>query len=310
MSDDNPTVSVIIPCYNRELTLSKTLDSALSQTVSDLEIIVVDDGSTDSSPQILQDYAARFPGKIRVFITANGGPYPARNLAIREARGRYISFLDSDDYWDEHIVAKELEVLRANAALGLVHAGVTQVTGDGEVYRRRTIGRHYVGDCFRKLLIRNGIGTSSVMVPRHVFEKVGDFDEQYAARGDWEMWTRIASEFPVGYVNEPLLFYRVHDGMMSSNAKRMRHFQLAIIEGNHQRYSGVVEDIDQLTEDARFHCYFTEANDAVWSGRPGFATDNYLKAIRTKPLKLGTYIRAIYGVIKALLKKALKIQPK
>ena len=64
MSDDNPTVSVIIPCYNRELTLSKTLDSALSQTVSDLEIIVVDDGSTDSSPQILQGYAARFPGKI------------------------------------------------------------------------------------------------------------------------------------------------------------------------------------------------------------------------------------------------------
>lgn len=116
MNTDNnrPAVSIIMPCYNTEKYIRKTMCSIFSQTFTDFELIMVDDGSTDSTPALLDDYAKQYPDKIRVFHKENGGQSTARNLAIDEAKGEYILFWDSDDYADVDLIETLITAAREN----------------------------------------------------------------------------------------------------------------------------------------------------------------------------------------------------
>lgn len=116
MGNDNrqPAISIIMPCYNTEKYIGKTMTSIFSQTFGDYEIIMVDDGSTDSTPRILDDYAAKFPETIRVFHKENGGQSTARNLALDNAKGEYILFWDSDDYAEVDYIETLINAARQN----------------------------------------------------------------------------------------------------------------------------------------------------------------------------------------------------
>lgn len=203
-----PLVSVIIPTCNRSRLLQRALRSAAEQSVNDLEIIVVDDQSDDDTGAV----AGRFPdGRVRyVLRERRGGGAAARNAGLRLARGEYVAFLDDDDEWLPDKLARQLEAFERAPDAALVYTGALHIRQrDGRVVQVVKPDRE--GWVFRELLQQNFIRTtSSIMVRRQVLEKVGFFDERLPACQDWDLCLRIAREYPVACVSEPLLRFYIH----------------------------------------------------------------------------------------------------
>jgi glycosyltransferase involved in cell wall biosynthesis len=210
-------VSVVIPTHNRAQTLPRTLESVWAQTHRPIELILVDDGSTDATPQVVADWAAQHEAApdfvVRSLYQDNAGANAARNRGIAAAEGAYVSFLDSDDRWQPEKLAKQLALLRGDARMGGVYCGLTHVDlATGQPVGEAMLGGAS-GDVLRQLLIRDVTGpTSCHLLRRAVFEEVGCFDESLPARQDWDMWIRVATSYRIGCVPEPLVEMGEHSG--------------------------------------------------------------------------------------------------
>ena len=217
--DKNPKVSVVIPTYNSAQFIVETLESVFAQTYKDYEVIVVDDGSTDNTKEVLKPYMSR----IRYIYKENGGPASARNEGIKNARGEYIAFLDSDDLWLPEKLEKQVEYFEQYPDVVLVSTDRIRLVGN-RLIRGRKKCKRVSNDAFINLWWCNSIVNSSVMVRRFCFDKVGVFDEseEIISAEDLEMWLRIAREHKVGYIDQALTIYRVHkDGISRSNVNRV-----------------------------------------------------------------------------------------
>jgi glycosyltransferase involved in cell wall biosynthesis len=204
-----PRISVVIPTYNRANLISETLDSVLSQTVNDIEVIVVDDGSTDATPAVVSSYQ-----RVRYLHQANAGQAAARNAGIRMAMGEYIAFVDDDDLWLPNKLAQQLDCLHAESAAWVYcDALVFDGTSGQPLHRFSQINTPHNGHVGAQLLIRDFIASPTPMVRRDVFDRVGLFDASplLRRREDWEMWLRIAAHYPLSYIPEPLARYRSHE---------------------------------------------------------------------------------------------------
>lgn len=203
------TVSVVIPTYNRANLIVETIVSALGQSFSDREIIVVDDGSTDHTPEVLKP----FEDQIIYIRQPNSGPAKARNTGIRMAKGKYIAFLDSDDLWLPEKLELQYQALEQNPQQGLVFTDVMWFS-DGEVMVPSLRERYqlHTGEVFEKLLFDNWIATSSVLVKKECLEQVGGFDEdpRITFVEDWNLWIRLARHYQFGMVEKALVKRRYH----------------------------------------------------------------------------------------------------
>ena len=203
-------VSVVIAAYNAARWLPDTLRSVSDQDLADVEVIVVDDGSTDATPEVV----GRFP-HVRYLRQANAGQAAARNLGIRHARGRYIALVDADDLWHPSKLRLQVDLLQAGALNWVYCDGdACDATAERLLFRFSAAFRLYDGDVLEPLFLwRFFIPSPTPVVARTVFEHVGYFDESAALRNreDWEMWIRVAAHYPVGVVRRPLVRYRVHD---------------------------------------------------------------------------------------------------
>jgi glycosyltransferase involved in cell wall biosynthesis len=220
-------VSIVIPNYNYAHYLREAIDSVLAQTYPEIEIIVVDDGSTDESKDILKSYG----GQIKAVIQQNQGVSAARNNGVSKSSGQFISFLDADDSWLPAKIEKQVERFLADKTLGLVHVGVVEVDTDGDFLLNRVEGLE--GDVsIELLLIKQSIlgGGSGLMVPRSVFDEVGGFDKRLSTSADWDFFYQISNRYPVGFIPEILLKYRVHNSNMHSNVKAMEHDMMIAFE--------------------------------------------------------------------------------
>lgn len=223
-----PTVSVVIPAYNAERFLDGTLASARSQSYRDLEIIVVDDGSTDRTPEIIHRHANEDP-RIRIIRTENRGVAEARNSGTLAAHGRYVAYLDADDLWHPEKIERQVQRLDSRAAdpsWGAVYVKQRMIgTDDRPVGRSNQIVAS--GYILSRHLVFKFIGNgSSIMVRRDVALAVGGFDPSYAAEGaggaeDLDFELKIAARWKIDAVDEYLVGYRVHGGNMSSDGPRM-----------------------------------------------------------------------------------------
>lgn len=202
-------VSVIIPSHNRAAMLGRALASVFAQTNGDFEVIVVDDASTDDTPDILA--SARDPRLRCVRHEDRLGANAARNSGLRLARARYIAFLDSDDEWFPAKLDRQLRVFeRSSRATGLVYAGTVFVYADS---RSRVKIPRCRGRITRRLLVDNVVGsTSTGMVRREVFDVVGGFDETMHAMQDADLWLRISQHFDIDFAPEPLVRIHMHGG--------------------------------------------------------------------------------------------------
>ena len=208
-------ISVIIPTYNRANMLGPAIDSVLMQTFQDYEIIVVDDGSIDETPPILDN----FSGQIRTICQQNSGPAKARNVGIEAAQGEFIAFLDSDDLWLPEKLAKQIDLMNLHPAVGFCY---TQCFDEKDGNRKLGTSRK---QSFDELLTAwSRILTSSVLIKKTSLAEVGGFNEQLRGAEDFECWLRLLQKYDGVFLDEPLIVKRLHDANLAMNkTEHVRH---------------------------------------------------------------------------------------
>ncbi|GIV15638.1 MAG: glycosyl transferase [Armatimonadota bacterium] len=226
-----PLVSVVLTSYNHAPYLPQAIESVLGQTLRDIEIVAIDDASTDDSPQILQRYADR----VRVVLhESNRGTYASLNEGIALSRAPYIAILNSDDMWLPDKLQKQVQVIESEPRIGLVHTGFQVIDAQGNPIGGNPLGIRFhpnpQGDLLPELLARNLFITSSVMFRRDCVQRCGAFEVHLFGMGDWDLWLRIAEHYLVGYVPEPLTLYRLHGQNTMYQSARMLEDDLWIHE--------------------------------------------------------------------------------
>jgi GT2 family glycosyltransferase len=214
-------ISVVIPTYNHARYLVDAINSALAQSYPYVEIIVVDDGSTDDTAGVMTQYGNR----VRYIAQANRGLSGARNTGILVAQGEYIALLDADDFWHPDYLQHVHAALAANPELGAVHTGMCFVDATGKAQAQLGIATVPADQLYDRLLDGEFFAPSAVLVRRRVLADVGLFDLDLRASEDWELWLRVARAYRFGGIAQPLLYYRVHGSNMSSNPAHMLHYQ-------------------------------------------------------------------------------------
>ncbi len=207
-----PVVSVIIPVYNRAGFLKEALESAKNQSFKNMEIIVVDDGSTDETVEFL-----RKDRGIRVVRQERGGNASARNRGLKEARGRYIGFLDSDDKWLPEKTAAQVRFLEDHPDFAFVYSGTCLIDEHGQVIGERRLQPNEK-TTYECLFEKNRIISFSVtLIRRSCLDAAGWLDEHLPQSTDYDLWLRLARRYPFAYLDGIFTHYRVHDENISGN---------------------------------------------------------------------------------------------
>lgn len=212
MTTTPPIVSVVVPAYNSARTLTTTVDSILQQTVHDLEVIVVDDGSSDDTVEMARGIP---DNRVRVVTQANGGASRARNTGIREAAGTWVAFLDSDDVWLSTKLERQLAYLAAHPDVYAVQTGAAFVDDNLQVLYLRPC--HPSRDALMESLFFDNLPSfpSTLLIRRQKLEEIGYFDTGLEILEDWEMAIRAARYCNLKSIEEPLTLYRTHPGNRS-----------------------------------------------------------------------------------------------
>ena len=218
----DPLVSVIIPAYNSEKFIAETIESALIQSFTDLEVLVVDDGSIDYQKQVIDQFVLK-DNRVRYIFQNNQGVSAARNNGYAQSRGQYIAFLDSDDVWFPENLKLKLEKF-LTGDFGLVHSDAVLINERSEIIPGSLSGNE--GDLLNDLLSWNGTqipGPSSVLIKRRVIDQVGLFDVKVSTSADRDYFIRVASRFKIGRVDQVTWKYRVHNSNMHKNISVMEN---------------------------------------------------------------------------------------
>jgi glycosyltransferase involved in cell wall biosynthesis len=226
----SPLVTVIIPAYNYARYLPQAIGSVLSQTCPDFELVIVDDGSTDNTAEVVKPFLKADP-RVRYTYQNNAGLSAARNTGIRQARTPFLAFLDADDEWEPAFLERCLETLRGlPESFGLVgcrHVPIDVLGKQGEYSRRDTRGSREISQ--RELILKNRF-SPAVLAKRSAFDQAGGFEETLKSSEDRDMWIRIASQMRVFYLDEPLVLKRAHTLNMSSHSDRMRENMRKVLQ--------------------------------------------------------------------------------
>jgi glycosyltransferase involved in cell wall biosynthesis len=204
MRSQNPKVSVVIPTYNRAHLLPRAIQSVLDQTYQDLEIIIVDDGSRDNTERVIKNFKDE---RIRyIQHNQNKGASAARNTGIRESRGKYIAFQDSDDEWFSNKLEKQIEAFAdAPPEVGIVYSGFYRIEADRKLYLPSDQLSLKEGNIHNELLKGNFVGTPTVLMKKECFRNQRYFNESLPALEDWELWIELSKYYAFRYIKKPLL---------------------------------------------------------------------------------------------------------
>jgi glycosyltransferase involved in cell wall biosynthesis len=222
-----PRISVIIPVYNGEKTIRETVESVLNQTFSDFELIVINDGSQDSTLDILANIQ---DPRLKVFSQSHAGVSVSRNNGIVHAHGEFITFLDADDLWTPDKLETQLKALEANPQASVAYSWTDFIDESG---RFLWSGLHIAanGDVLAKLLMVNFLeGGSNPLIRKQALTEVGDFDSSLEPAEDWEMWLRLATRYYFIAVPIPQILYRYTSYSASANISKLEAKGLKTIE--------------------------------------------------------------------------------
>jgi glycosyltransferase involved in cell wall biosynthesis len=220
-----PFISVIIPTYNRLELLRETVNSVRSQTFTDFEIIVVNDGSTDGTAEWLAEQT-----DIKAINQQNQGIATSRNNGAAAAQGRWLAFLDHDDLWAPTKLEVQAEYVRANPDVALVAAKHIRL---GTKPRHSASCAWIKGNLFVKAYSESFIHTSSVMIRRDVFDDIDGFPTRYKFADEFDVWLKISKAHPIAYVDQPLVFIRFYESNTSHNRVGVRTDTFDILMKNY-----------------------------------------------------------------------------
>lgn len=221
-----PSVSVIIPTYNRWPMLSEAIESVLGQSYKEFELIVVDDGSEDGTIERLMRYGST----LRVLSQPRSGVAAARNLGVHWSRGRYLAFLDSDDLWEPRKLAIQVAFMEARPEVQICQTEESWMRSGVRVNAKKR-HRKPSGDIFRASLDLCLVSPSAVMLTRALFDRVGGFDEAFTVCEDYDLWLRVAVDTPVYLIPEPLVLKRGgHGDQLSSSMWGLDRFRVLALK--------------------------------------------------------------------------------
>ena len=221
-----PTVSVIIPTFNRWPLVGAAIESVLAQSCAEFEIIVVDDGSTDDTAEQLGQFGSR----LRLLKQPHRGVSAARNFAVRHSRGRYLAFLDSDDLWLPKKLTVQTAFMEQNPAVQICQTEEIWIR-NGVRVNPKAKHRKPSGDIFIPSLSLCLVSPSAVMLTRELFERVGGFDENLPVCEDYDLWLRIAVDHSVPLLGDPLVLKRGgHADQLSRSFWGMDHYRVLALQ--------------------------------------------------------------------------------
>lgn len=291
-----PEISIIIPTYNRADLLNRTIQSVLNQTFKNFEVIVIDDGSTDNTRKIVRGFIKKDERIKYIFQENSGGPAKPRSTGIKNSRGNYLAFLDSDDEWLPEKLEKQISVFKnsRDKKLGFVDCGVLVVNKNTETINEYRLSPLCRGNIFKKILEKNFILTpSSILLKRGVIKKTGDFDENLKMSDDWDFWIRISKKYNFDFIDELLTKYYVHSTnitkISSRDALMEELFYIVKKHGQDYKIYQPVFYRKVLKTAADFYCKKREIK---------LAKSYFLKAIKTNPQDLKSvlyYLSLFFG---------------
>jgi glycosyltransferase involved in cell wall biosynthesis len=224
-----PTISIIIPAYNAERTILETIASVQQQTFSDFELIVINDGSTDRTLEVLQSIQDE---RLKIFSYENGGLPTARNRGISHASGEFIALLDADDLWTPDKLELQLAALQQHPEAGVAYSWtyfMNEKEGGRSFHPCEPV--FFEGNVYAKLLIGDFIyNGSNTLIRRQAIDSVGEFDPALKSCEDWDYWVRLAAHWNFVLVPKHQIFYRRFSGAMSSKVEVMKEASLTAIE--------------------------------------------------------------------------------
>lgn len=304
-----PTISVVIPCFNAERYVGATVESVLAQAWPNLQIIIVDDGSSDGSCALVQQ---RFP-EVTLIRQANQGVAAARNAGIRRATGEWIAFVDADDIWLPGKLHRQWEQLRD-------HPGVRMNYTAWEVWQSQeptppsdlisnlqftAADARWAGASgwiYPELLLDCAVWTSTVMAHRSLFEEVGRFDTSLRIGEDYDLWLRISRVTQILRVSQPLALYRTHPASITKSAPS-RNYQGIVIQRALDQWS--LQSPDGSTADrakvyrALATTWSNFAHASLRSGKTGQARESAMTSIRTDWRQLAAWKILVKAVLQS-----------
>lgn len=223
-SSTAPLVSVIMPCWNRERFIAAAIQSVLAQTLSDLELIVVDDGSTDRSRE---EVASIDDPRLRCLAIEHRGISAAMNAGLARARGRYIARLDSDDWWFPHMLETQVAVLEARPEVGVVYARGACTDLDWKPLSM-TWGHplRFPQNTFKSMVYNDSTCNITVVCRRECYDRVGHYDESLQTSEDLDMWLRVARYYEFAFTDQVLARIRLHGGSITGEVSSQRDEQM------------------------------------------------------------------------------------
>ena len=273
-----PIVSVIIPCFNCALFLAEAISSVLRQDFTNYELLIVDDGSTDDTPNLIKPYLA--DKRVRYLPKKNGGLSSARNYGIINANGDYIALLDADDIWYPEKLACQIKHIENRPDVGMVFSNFNTFNADGIIFSGKVSDSidSFPNPEFNILFSRNNfIYPSTVLIRKSIFKKCGFFDENLKSIEDYDMWLRISNSYCLIGVPEKLTKIRVHNNNMSKNVDVMMRNEVMVID----KYRRDVNFVSRRKRIAKI--YYLNSDRLVHLEEKKDAIKLFIKAVVTWP---------------------------
>jgi len=238
VKNNQPLVSVVVPVYNDEKTIEETLASILSQDYKNLEIIVINDGSTDGTSAILSHYN----DKVKIIYQANAGSAVARTQGIKSAHGKYIAFIDADDLWVSWKISTQVDFLERHQDIGMVYNKWIELHDDADCLPKSAqdanelfaIDKEKSGWLYTRLLMECIVHTSSVLILKKICDEVGGFDPILRRGQDYDYWLRVSQITQIVKLNNVLSAYWIHSSSITKKAPQTNFEAIVLIKALQQ----------------------------------------------------------------------------
>lgn len=307
----DPMVSVVMPAYNARQYINESIRSVLNQDYPSVELIVIDDGSKDGTPELAEQFGSR----VKVIRQANAGPAAARNLGIAAAHGDFIAFLDADDVWLPGKVALQVQYLLDHPDVGVVFGEFLRwyPQPDGSFlaapapinldHPLKLVAKHS-GWIYKDILLDSVICIITAMVRRSVFKTVGSFNESLRTGEDYDFWLRVSRHFRADKLDRTLAYYRIN-ATSTTHVPRNENNEYAVLLKNLAVYGSAGPDAVAAPEHALrerlFELCFSHGYFHIRRGDPKIAQASFSAALRHSPLRPKVWIYWVLATIKRLI---------
>jgi glycosyltransferase involved in cell wall biosynthesis len=272
-------VSVVIATYNMGHYLPQAVKSVLAQSYPNVDVQIVDDGSTDDTATILRQWDAH--PRVRVHRQSNGGQAHAKNQGVALSRGAFVAFLDADDVWVPEKLSRQMPLFAGRPEIGVVYSDYECMDGEGQPLPKGPTHMHR-GRVSGALLIENFVSFPSAVVRRECLQRHGAFDETLGMGIDYDLWLRLSAHYQFDFIAEPTVRYRVWSGQMSKNYRKRYESAIHIMQRFLERNPGVVGH--SIASRAWAHTYTGRGDSTLWQENDRVAAfRDYLRALSFRP---------------------------